>query len=132
MTPKSAKAKGRRLQTWVAANIGLLLGKKVGPDKEIASREMGQAGPDVRLVGEALHQFPYAVECKYQESWSVHQWIKQARDNMDESVHEGWLIVAKRNRDDPIVIMGAVEFFKLYSKLGGEKWQIRRPSSTVW
>ena len=118
MTPKSGKAKGRRLQKWVAANIGFVLGREVGPDKEIASREMGQAGPDVRLVGECLHRFPYAVECKFQESWSVHQWIKQAKTNVDESVHQGWLIVAKRNRDDPIVIMGAAEFFELYKRLG--------------
>jgi len=113
MTPKTKKAKGRKLQQWVAARIGLLLGLPVGPDEQIASREMGQAGPDVRLVQEALRGFPYAVECKAQESWKPHEWIEQAKANMDPRVHLGWLLFIKRRHRDPVVVMDAETLFTL-------------------
>ena len=91
----------------------------MGPDREIAPREMGQPGPDIRLVGGALHLFPFAVECKYQESWQIHQWIDQAKGNVDETVHDSWLIVAKRNRTDPVIIMDATAFFNLLGRTNG-------------
>lgn len=116
MTPKSGKAKGRRLQNWTAATIGFWLSKRVGKDEEIASREMGQSGPDVRLVGDALERFPFAVECKACESWAVHQWIEQARQNVDARVHRGWLIVAKRNHKAPVVMLDAELFFELWGE----------------
>ena len=99
--------------------IGFWLNKRVGPDEEIASREMGQAGADIRLVGDALKQFPFAVECKNHENWAVHQWIEQARQNVDARVHMGWLIVAKRNHKAPVVIMDAELFFELWGERNG-------------
>ena len=38
-------------------------------------------GQDVRLVGEAKKRFPFSIECKWQESWSLPSWIKQAKEN---------------------------------------------------
>lgn len=116
MTPKSGKQKGRKLQTWTAAMIGFWCNKLVGPDQEIASREMGQSGPDIRLVGSALRDFPFAVECKNQENWSVHKWLEQAKQNMDETVHRGWLIIAKRNRHAPVAILDAELFFEIWGE----------------
>ena len=121
MTPKSAKEKGRRFQQWVAAKIGLLLDQPVGQDEQIASREMGQSGPDVRLVGEALSKFPFAVECKAQESWKPHEWIDQAKANVNPRVHKGgWLLFLKRRHRDPVVVMDAETFFEI---LGGKHGQ---------
>jgi hypothetical protein len=77
----SAKAKGRNLQKWTCQKISELLGIPWGKDELIASREMGQSGTDVRLVEEAQERFPFSVECKYQETWSVPSWIKQAKKN---------------------------------------------------
>ena len=119
MKTKSGKSKGKKLQNWTAAMIGFWLNKRVGPDEEIASREMGQAGADIRLVGDALRKFPFAVECKNCENWSVHQWIEQARQNVDARVHRGWLIVAKRNRNAPVVIMDAELWFELWGERNG-------------
>ena len=116
MKTKSGKQKGRLLQKWTAAMIGFWLNKRVGPDEEIASREMGQAGADIRLVGDALRKFPFAVECKNCENWSVHQWIEQARQNVDARVHRGWLIVAKRNHKAPVVILDAELFFQIWGE----------------
>jgi len=113
MKTRSAKAKGRRLQQWVMQQIAELLDMECGPDTCIASREMGQSGTDIRLIGEAAKLFPFSVECKNQENWSVHEWVKQAKDN--ETAGMPWLIVAKRNHGDPVVIMDAEVFFLMVS-----------------
>ena len=95
--------------------ISIVLGLPWGKDELIASREASQTGTDVRLIGEAQKRFPYSVECKYQESWAFPAWIKQARANQAEGTD--WLLVVKKNRVDPIVVMDAQAFFKLIGKL---------------
>lgn len=112
--PSSAKAKGRSLQQWVCQKISDLLGIEWGKDELIASREMGQAGTDVRLLGEAQKRFPYSVECKYQETWSVLAWIEQAKQNQKEGTD--WLLVIRKNRIDPVVVMDADRFFDLLKR----------------
>jgi len=111
ITPQSAKAKGRNLQNWVAQKISEVLNLPWGKDEMIASREASQSGTDIRLVGEAKERFPFSVECKWQEVWNVHSWIKQAQDNQEEGTD--WLVIAKRNRMNPVVIMDAGRFFDL-------------------
>ncbi len=110
----SAKAKGRALQQWVCQKISDILGVPWGKDEMIASREAAQTGTDVRLVGEAKKMFPFSVECKWQEAWSVPAWIKQAKDNQEKGTD--WLLVVKKNRTDPIVIMDADKFFEIWSR----------------
>ena len=117
MKTSSCKSKGRRLQHWVAQKITDLTGLPWGPDEQIASREMSQGGPDIRLIGDARHLFPWSVECKNQENWSVHQWIKQANDNQMPGTD--WLLVAKRNHQDPVVIIDADVFFCLLRLISG-------------
>jgi len=115
ISTSSAKAKGRSLQQWVCKQISEMLSIPWGKDELIASREMGQSGTDVRLIGEAKKKFPFSVECKYQESWSVHGWIKQAKENQEEGTD--WLLFARRNYMDPVVIMDAKAFFNLLAKI---------------
>ena len=67
MKTSSCKSKGRRLQQWVAQKISDLIELPWGPDEQVASREMGQSGPDIRLIGDARHLFPWSVEAKNQE-----------------------------------------------------------------
>jgi len=111
----SCKAKGRKLQQWVAQKISDLIGYPWGKDELIASREMSQSGTDIRLIGDALKAFPFSVETKAQESWSVHQWVEQAKSN--QIAGTDWILFAKRNRSNPIVIMDAETFFKIYKEL---------------
>ena len=115
MKTASAKSKGRMLQQLVANKIGEILNMPVGCNECIASREGGQSGTDVRLIGEAKKNFPYSIECKRQEAWSVHGWIEQAKKNQEEGTD--WLLVCKRNRSNPVVIMDMDAFFKLYEKV---------------
>lgn len=111
----SRKAKGRRLQNWVSEKISKLLDIPCGRDELIAPREMGQTGTDVRLIGEALKGFPFSVECKYQETWALPSWIKQAQENQKKNTD--WLLVCKKNREKPVVVIDAEVFFKIYGRI---------------
>jgi len=119
ISTSSAKDKGRRLQNWVGEKVAELIGMPFGKDQPVAGREMGQCGTDVRLVGEALERAPWAIECKYQETWSIHNWIVQAASNMLKGTT--WLLFVKKNRIEPIVIMDAAEFFKLLALIPGSR-----------
>lgn len=116
----SAKAKGRNLQKWVCEQISLLTGipwsSNGKEDCPISSRPMGQSGTDVRLESHVKKLFPFSVECKWCESWSVPAWIEQAKTNQEKGTN--WLLICKRSRNNPVVIMDAEAFFEL---LGGEK-----------
>lgn len=111
----SAKAKGRRLQNWAAEKISKLLNMPWGKDEMIAPREMGQSGTDVRLIGPARDLFPFSIECKSQEKWSIPSWIKQAQTNELKDTY--WLLVCKKNFCDPVILMDAEKFFELYGKI---------------
>ena len=117
---QSAKAKGRRLQQWVCQEISELLAIPWGKDELIASREGAQSGTDIRLLGKTKRLFPFSVECKAEEAWAVAAWIEQAKKNQKKRTD--WLLVVKKRRSEPVVIMDAKQFFELlkqwdYSKL---------------
>jgi len=119
----SAKAKGRSLQQWTCQKISELLNIPWGKDELIASREASQTGTDIRLIGEAKKLFPFSVECKWQESWSLRPWIDQAKSNQDAGTD--WLLVIKKNRIDPIIVMDANKFFDLLSKIIKEGKEVK-------
>lgn len=106
----SGKSKGRDLQKWVANEIGELLGIKVGKDELIESREMGQAGSDVKLIGEAGERFPFSIECKNTESWSIMSYVEQAKANLKKD--QDWIVFMKKNGVKPLVVLDAKEWFE--------------------
>lgn len=112
---QSAKAKGRKLQKWVAEKLSEITGIPCGKDCLIQSREMGQSGTDVKLIGSALDAIGMAIECKNCESWSVHSWIEQAKSN--ESPNTDWVIFAKRKRNNPVVIIDAEVFLRMFKEI---------------
>lgn len=111
---RSAKAKGRLLQQWTCKKISDLLQLPWGKDELIASREASQSGTDVRLIGEAQERFPFSVECKAQENWAIPAWIKQAKKNRQVGTY--WLLIVKKRREDPVVVMDAEIFFHLLAE----------------
>lgn len=110
----SAKAKGRRLQQWVAQKIAELIGMEYGKDCPVESRPMGQTGVDVRLEKKALELFPFSVECKAQENWAIPSWIEQAKGNTLPGTD--WLLVAKKSRNPAIIILDAETFFRILER----------------
>ena len=114
----SAKAKGRGLQQWVCKKISELTGYEYGSsgdDKPIESRPMGQMGCDVRMESQVKKLFPYSVECKRCENWSIPAWIKQAKENQAQNTD--WLLIIKKSHEDPIAIIDANLFFEIQGAL---------------
>jgi len=111
MKTSSAKGKGRRLQKLVAQMISELTGLECGPDCPIESRQMGQNGPDIRLDQSARRLFPFTVECKNTENWSLPSAIKQAQSNLYPGTE--WLVFLAKNRTKPIAVLSAEAFFSL-------------------
>ena len=65
MSPRSAKAKGRKLQQWVVEKLLSLMTNLTNLD--IKSTPMGVNGVDVQLSSLAQKFFPYDIECKNPE-----------------------------------------------------------------
>jgi hypothetical protein len=112
ITIQSAKAKGRNLQKWVCQQLSEFLKLPTGPDELISSRPMGQSGTDIVLKGEAADRFPFSVECKAQESWSIPSWIEQAKANQKPGTN--WLLVCKRRNQKPVVVIDFEVFINIY------------------
>ena len=110
MKPQSAKAKGRKLQQWVRDQ--LIEHRNVHPE-DIESRSMGAGGEDLIMARDARQKFPYSVECKNQEAVNVWKAYEQATENC-----KGYepLVVIKRNRSKPLVVMDAEAFVRLHDK----------------
>ena len=105
----SAKDKGRRLQKWVCIQLSEITGLPWSSDGKtdapISSRPMGQSGTDIRLESHVLEQFPFSIECKAQEQWDIHGFIKQAQTNVLAGTN--WLLICKKSRKNPIVLLDA-------------------------
>lgn len=112
MRAASMKAKGRALQQWVCEKISEVTNFQFGKDQPIESRPMGHNGVDVRMETSVLDLFPFSVECKNQEAWNIPSWVRQAKDN--QVAGTSWLLVVKKNREKPIIIMDAEDFFMWY------------------
>ena len=112
MKPQSAKAKGRNLQKWVR---DLLLENfpSLEPD-DVRSTSMGAGGEDLQLSPAARRLFGFSIECKNVERLNVWDAYDQASANSGK--HEP-LLVMKKNRKKPLVVLDAETFVKLIKKL---------------
>ena len=110
MKTSSAKAKGRKLQQWFTKVLieGLNLN-----EEDLESRPMGSQGEDIIMGRESREQFPYSIECKNQEAVNVWKSYEQAESNC-----KGYepLVVIKRNRSKPLVLVDAEHFVALHNK----------------
>lgn len=110
----AAKDKARNLQKWVCEKVSNLIHLPWGyeDDRLIQPRLMGQKGTDIVLRGEALKHFPFSVECKSGEHWSVPATVKQAKKNRLKNTD--WLLVLKnKEMKKPIVVLDAELFFDI-------------------
>jgi len=107
MNPKSAKAKGRKLQQWVRDK--LIEELDIHPE-DIESRSMGAGGEDLIMARAAREKFRFSIECKSVERLNVWEAYEQACANSGK--HEP-LVVMKRNRKKPLVVLDAEAFIGL-------------------
>ena len=108
MKPQSAKAKGRNLQKWTRER--LIEELDIHPE-DIKSTSMGAGGEDVIMARAARAKFPNSIECKNQEKLNVWSAYDQAESN---SGNYEPLVVIKRNRQKPLVVLDAEYFMKLH------------------
>lgn len=115
MTPRSAKAKGRRLQQQIRDMI-----LEVFPELEkddVRSTAMGQNGEDIQLSPKAREFIPLQIECKNKKEVSVINWLEQAKTHGDYTP----VVIAKQDYSDPVVVIDAQTFFKLLKDAHGSQ-----------
>ena len=109
MKTQSAKAKGRKLQQWFTKLLVDVLGLD---EEDMESRPMGSQGEDIIMGKLSRSRFPYSIECKNQEAVKVWKAYAQAEENC-----KGYepLVVIKRNRSKPLVLVDAEHFVGLFA-----------------
>lgn len=107
MTPRSRKAKGRRLQNEVVDKIREIFGCH---EDDCKPAIMGESGRDVKLSPAMQERFPYSVECKNTERIAIWQAIEQAERNANGLT---WIVFFRRNRSKTFVVMPEEEFWAL-------------------
>lgn len=107
----SAKAKGRRLQQWVAKRVQELFNLS---EKDVVSASGGVSGIDVQLAESARSVFAYGVECKSYARIAIYPWWLQCKIN---ATKEGLspLLVVKGDHKEPLVVMSWETFETLIS-----------------
>jgi|TARA_B110000285_G_scaffold182282_1_gene205968 hypothetical protein len=82
-------------------------------EEDLESRPMGSQGEDIIMGRESREKFPYSIECKNQEAVNVWKAYEQASTNC-----KGYepLVVIKRNRSKPLVLVDAEHFVTLHKK----------------
>lgn len=108
-TVQSRKFKGRRHQQYVRDAIIAKFPELTLDD--CRSTSMGSGGMDIQLSPLAQSKFPFAVECKAQESVSIWSAWEQAKSNKTDKLTP--LLVIKRNRSEPLVVMSFTDFMEL-------------------
>ena len=108
----SAKAKGRKLQQWVAKTILELIPTLESDD--IKSTGMGQPGVDVQMSPAARKKIPITIECKARKSIAVYSYYDQAIENAPSGMEP--VVIIKADRKKPLAIVDAEFFLKKMAK----------------
>ena len=112
-SPKSSKAKGRRLQNMIRDRLRAVFSSSLEED-DIKSQTMGMTGEDIVLSPAARKLIPYSIECKNVERLNVWQCLKQAEDNTHEDCSPA--LVIKRNQTKPYIMIPLKLWIDLISK----------------
>jgi len=107
-TPRSGKAKGRRLQNHLRDVLINAFGS-LSPD-DIKSQTMGMPGEDIVLSPAAKQTIKYSFECKNQERLSLWDSIDQAKTNAEDRVP---VLVIKKNRRGAYAVINLESFIDL-------------------
>jgi len=98
MRTSSIKAKGRRLQNFVAGTF-LAIGQRVYTFQsgEIEPRQMGGAGVDIIFSPKAQAQIPFDIECKQVEKLNIVATFNKHARNYETTGHIPLLIHSKNS-----------------------------------
>ena len=110
MNPRSAKAKGRRLQNTVCELLREHFKDELEPD-DLRPAIMGEPGEDIKRSPLAKRLLPFSFECKNQEALSIWSALAQAEGNCPEG--DIPTLVFKRNHSETYVTLKFDDFLKL-------------------
>lgn len=127
MKPSSAKAKGRRLQNIVARMIRETLDL---PESDVRPAIMGETGCDIKLSARAAAAFPFAVECKCQESLNVWAALDQAEEN-GQVANAPALLIFKRNHSKMYAAVSFETLLGMCSEIQGLETEIAALRSSM-
>jgi len=113
MKSQSCKQKGRKLQQTVKKII--LENFKDLEEDDVRSTSMGASGLDVLLSPKAQLYFPFATECKNQQSIAIWQALKQAESNSTEKLKP--LLIFKRNHSKIYACLELKDLMELVTKI---------------
>lgn len=99
MRPQCAKAKGRRLQQYVARKLVAAFPDILVAD-DIHSTSMGAGGEDVRMSPLAQRHIPFIFECKNVEALSLWAAVSQAKAHNRQNSTRTPVVVFTRNREE--------------------------------
>jgi len=113
MRPQSAKAKGRRLQQFIAQEL-LRIFPHLSED-DIRSTSMGAGGEDIQLSSAARRCIPFSIEAKNQERLNVWAALDQAKANAPTNCEP--IVVLKKNSCKPHVLLSWDCFARMLSNV---------------
>jgi len=79
-------------------------------EDDIKTAVMGESGEDIKMARAAREKIPFSIECKNVEKLNVWAAYEQAKENSGK--YEP-LLVMKKNRKKPLVVMDADAFIEL-------------------
>jgi len=96
-TAKSKKAKGTRLEKYIALKITEVLG--------VTATNMPKSGAIDGFKSDIFVDLPISIEAKNQETWSIPKWWKQCTH--DAEINKGMpiLIVSRNHLKEPLAII---------------------------
>ena len=112
-SPKSSKAKGRKLQNMVRDAL-----RDAFPSLEeddIKSQTMGMTGEDIVLSPAARKLIPYSFECKNVERLQFWSSVEQCEVNCKKELTP--VLIVKKNRKDPYACIPIETFITIIRKL---------------
>jgi hypothetical protein len=121
MKTSSAKAKGRRLQSRIAADLQAIGEPRGLEEGDVKPVSMGVSGVDILLTPAAKRLFDLLIECKNHEKLNV---VGVFMDHAEKYIsHNGLpLLVHSRNRSEDLVTMRWADFLKILKSflVGGD------------
>ena len=115
MKTKSAKAKARRLQDKLAADIREAFGLS---ENDVKPAIISESGVDIKLSESARIAFPFAVEAKANETLPLWASIAQAQENAANEALKP-LLAFKRNGSGIYVVLRWGDFMTMMKAAAG-------------